>query len=195
MAFSKAVLMLAMLGIVNSQNGYQLPVPSNTYGAPDLRAEESAAVEEQEDPLAVLAALIPGGGVPGENYPILSSVPDTGFKCEEQEFPGYYADVADEAKCQVFHICQFDNRQDSFLCPNGTVFNQQYFVCDWWFNVDCAASGDFVRLNADIGKLIEETGASSRSEVAAPGQLYGAPEVRQDEGTPAPPSGSYSRPQ
>ncbi|XP_064096429.1 uncharacterized protein LOC135208237 [Macrobrachium nipponense] len=195
MVFPKSILILAMLGIVNCQNGYQLPVPSNAYGAPDLRAEESAVVEEQEDPLTVLAALIPGGGVPGEDYPILSSVPDTGFKCEEQEFPGYYADVADEAKCQVFHICQFDGHQDSFLCPNGTVFNQQYFVCDWWFNVDCAASGDFVRLNADIGKVLEETDASSRSEVAAPGQLYTAPEVRQDEGTPAPPSGFYSRPQ
>ena len=20
----------------------------------------------------------------------------------------------------------------SFLCPNGTIFNQQYFVCDWF---------------------------------------------------------------
>jgi len=27
-----------------------------------------------------------------------------------------------------------------FLCPNGTIFNQELFNCDWWFNVDCAAS-------------------------------------------------------
>ena len=20
----------------------------------------------------------------------------------------------------------------------GTLFNQQYFICDWWFNVDCS---------------------------------------------------------
>ena len=26
----------------------------------------------------------------------------------------------------------------SFLCPNGTLFEQQYFICDWWFNVDCS---------------------------------------------------------
>ena len=26
----------------------------------------------------------------------------------------------------------------SFLCPNGTLFQQQYFICDWWFNVDCS---------------------------------------------------------
>ena len=20
----------------------------------------------------------------------------------------------------------------SFLCPNGTIFNQEIFICDWW---------------------------------------------------------------
>ncbi|XP_068233962.1 uncharacterized protein [Palaemon carinicauda] len=195
MAVSVVVMLLAVVGGVHSQYGYELPVPSNIYGAPDQRAEEAVNVELQEDPVAALAALIPGGGVPGEDYPILSSVPDTGFSCEEQEFPGYYADTADDAKCQVFHICQFDGRQDSFLCPNGTIFNQQYFVCDWWFNVDCAATEQFVRLNADIGKVMEaEADASSKSEVAAPGQLYGIPEVR-DEGTPTPPTNYYGRPE
>ena len=32
---------------------------------------------------------------------------------------------------QVFHYCQPDGRMDSFFCPNLTLFNQQYFVCDW----------------------------------------------------------------
>ena len=27
------------------------------------------------------------------------------------------------------------------LCPNGTLYNQQYFICDWWFNVDCSVVG------------------------------------------------------
>ncbi|XP_068233963.1 uncharacterized protein [Palaemon carinicauda] len=198
MAIKALVLIaLAMVGVVKCQVGYELPVPDNAIVAPDLKAEESVVVEEQ-DPVAALAALIPGGGVPGEDYPILSSVPDTGFSCEEQEFPGYYADTADDAKCQVFHICQFDGRQDSFLCPNGTIFNQQYFVCDWWFNVDCSASEQFVRLNADIGKVMEaEADASIKNEVVAPGQLYGVPDV-QDTPTPLPPpttpSNLYSAP-
>ena len=53
----------------------------------------------------------------------------------------------------------------SFLCPNGTLFNQQYFICDWWFNVDCSQvtlvqnnfdektffqAEDFYSLNADV---------------------------------------------
>ena len=25
----------------------------------------------------------------------------------------------------------------TFLCPNGTVFDEDGFMCDWWFNVRC----------------------------------------------------------
>ncbi|XP_068236082.1 eggshell protein 2A-like [Palaemon carinicauda] len=103
------------------------------------------------DPIADLENAIPGGGVPGQDYPILASVPETGFTCEGQ-IPGYYADTDQQAGCQVFHICQDGGQQDSFLCPNGTVFNQQYFVCDWWFNFDCSTAEQFYGLNADIGK-------------------------------------------
>ncbi|EFX69619.1 hypothetical protein DAPPUDRAFT_62084, partial [Daphnia pulex] len=76
-------------------------------------------------------------GVAGEDYPMFPVVPSTAFKCNPNK-PGYYADV--EALCQVFHVCQIDGRHDSFLCPNGTLFNQNYFVCDWWYNVDCSAA-------------------------------------------------------
>ena len=62
---------------------------------------------------------------------------------------GYYADP--EAQCQAFHICGDDGRgglaKYSFLCPNGTVFNQQYFICDWWFNFDCAEAEGLYSLN------------------------------------------------
>ena len=37
---------------------------------------------------------------------------------------------------QAFWVCH-NKQQDGFLCPNGTLFNQRYFTCDWWFNVDC----------------------------------------------------------
>ncbi len=56
-----------------------------------------------------------------------------------QKIPGYYADI--EADCQSFHICGQDPEGAmvayTFLCPNGTIFNQEYFICDWWFNVNC----------------------------------------------------------
>ncbi|KAK8747656.1 hypothetical protein OTU49_016517, partial [Cherax quadricarinatus] len=101
-----------------------------------------------EDPITALANAI--RGEPGVDYPILAYVPDTGFTCSGQ-IPGYYADTALEAGCQVFHICQADGRSDSFLCPNGTIFNQQYFVCDWWYNFDCSTAQQFYGLNAQIG--------------------------------------------
>ncbi|CAL4087959.1 unnamed protein product, partial [Meganyctiphanes norvegica] len=210
--------------------------PSDSYSAPpqqpqgpqgdagygggvNLRGEESqfgppgfgpdAGFGGETDPIAALEANIPGGGIPGEDYPILSSVPDTGFLCEDQEFPGYFADIADEAGCQVFHICQEDFRLDSFLCPNGTIFNQQYFVCDWWFNVDCAASEDFFGLNGEIGigaegGDIQRDGSASNNNYdyqapsgdngfapgagpAAPGDSYGAPAAPADSyGAPGP---------
>ena len=39
----------------------------------------------------------------------------------------------------MFHVCLGSSPSAffSFLCPNGTLFNQQFFTCDWWFNVDC----------------------------------------------------------
>ena len=65
---------------------------------------------------------------------------------------GYYADP--EAECQQFHICAEDGHDGllkySFLCPNGTIFNQQYFICDWWFNVDCSLAEDFYSLNEEV---------------------------------------------
>lgn len=48
---------------------------------------------------------------------------------------GYYADM--ETRCQVWHWCIHSGSKFSFLCPNGTVFNQDLRVCDWFYNVDC----------------------------------------------------------
>ncbi|KAL7648915.1 UNVERIFIED_CONTAM: hypothetical protein RMT77_000850 [Armadillidium vulgare] len=154
--------------------------------------------DEDLDPLAALEKAIPGGGVPGQDYPILAFVPDTGFACIGL---GYYADTNRESGCQVFHICQEDGRLDSFLCPNGTLFNQKYFVCDWWYNVDCSSSAQFYGLNAEIGKVPEKSGYGSngrsneigfgntgsdnlglgdfsnhgRQSIGAPSQAYGVP--------------------
>lgn len=50
----------------------------------------------------------------------------------------------------MFHICQEDNRQDAFLCPVGTVFNQIRFICDWWFNFKCEDTPTFYHLNNDF---------------------------------------------
>ena len=127
-----------------------------------------------DDALAALAANIPG--VPGEDYPIYAEVPESGFACDGQVDGGYYADP--EAECQAFHICTADGAgglaKYSFLCPNGTLFNQNYFICDWWFNFDCSTAEELYSLNDEI--------AAERDALASDGlgtyggqPEYGAP--------------------
>jgi len=110
-------------------------------------------------------------GVPGDDYPIFAEVPETSFLCDGQTEGGYYADP--EAECQVFHICGNDGNggltKYSFLCPNGTLFNQQYFVCDWWFNVDCSLAEQFWSLNEEVAA---ERAANSPAGTA-PGEEAG----------------------
>lgn len=90
--------------------------------------------------------------IPGEpdiDYPILSEIPETSFDCAQQEYPGYYADV--EARCQVFHVCAFNNtRKYDFLCPNGTIFSQEFLVCVWWNQFDCASAPGLFANNANL---------------------------------------------
>src|SRR5699024_3629432 len=43
-----------------------------------------------------------------------------------------------------------NGREHSFLCPNGTIFSQEYLICDWWYNVKCEESPRFYPLNRDV---------------------------------------------
>merc|ERR1711923_524500 len=120
------------------------------YGQPQYGDDLDTAASDASDPLAMLLQSVPG--VPGEDYPIYAEVPETAFSCDGQVDGGYYADP--EAECQAFHICTADGAgglaKYSFLCPNGTLFNQNYFICDWWFNFDCATAEDLYSLNDEI---------------------------------------------
>ena len=62
---------------------------------------------------------------------------------------GYYSDPA--LQCQAFHVCvriaEVELSKYSFLCPNGSLFDQQYFICDFWFNVDCSQAETLYSLN------------------------------------------------
>ena len=154
-----------------------------------------------DDPLAALAANIPG--VPGEDYPIYAEVPESGFSCEGQVDGGYYADP--EAECQAFHICTADGAgglaQYSFLCPNGTLFNQNYFICDWWFNFDCSTAEDLYSLNdanaADAGSGEASGSAPEGTYAAAPPEASGSEasgEVVESSGEEAADEGSGAAP-
>merc|ERR1711970_1161105 len=155
------VLVIFTLATVQFVTGDIVPVYSG--GPPDYSA--SAA----QDAFNALGEAIPGE--PGEDYPIYSEVPETSFTCDGQVEGGYYSDP--EAECQAFHICGGGSAGSlikySFLCPNGTLFNQQYFVCDWWFNVDCSTAEDFYFLNDEIAAERE-----ANSPAGGQGQYGGA---------------------
>merc|ERR1712018_884965 len=171
------------------RRGRQEEAPVDAYAQPAYGEDLDTAASDVADPLAMLQGAIPG--VPGEDYPIYAEVPETGFVCEGQVDGGYYADG--EAECQVFHICTADGAgglaKYSFLCPNGTIFNQNYFICDWWFNFDCAEAEDLYSLNDDIAaERAEIDAAASDAEAsyaappdvdyAPPAEYAAAPEAR-----------------
>ncbi|XP_015585629.1 GATA zinc finger domain-containing protein 14-like [Cephus cinctus] len=85
-------------------------------------------------------------GIPEKDYPNLNKVPETSFTCEGKIAGGYYADV--ETRCQVFHVCNTGGVKSSFLCPGGSIFNQKYFVCDWWYDFECDDATELYYLNA-----------------------------------------------
>lgn len=79
---------------------------------------------------------------------------------------GYYADP--DTECQAFHVCTANGQGGlttySFLCPNGTIFNQGYFICDWWFNFDCSEAEGLYNLNDQVAA---EREAASQPQAAA----------------------------
>jgi len=163
---------------------YEAEAPLETY-ANDLDADASALDEKSADSgLDMLMKSVPG--VPGEDYPILAEAPETEFSCEGQVNGGYYADP--EAECQVFHICSDDGQggmtKYSFLCPNGTIFNQGYFICDWWFNVDCSEAEALAESrNAEVAgarAAVDEAAAAAADLEAAASTGYGAPEAVEE---------------
>lgn len=113
--------------------------PKPVYQEPARPYDSS---EEQENAIP---------GVPGVDYPIYNEIPYTKFECAQVPYrPGMYANP--EAGCQVYHVCnddRFGPRGAEFLCTNGTLFNQETFSCDWWFNVDCSKATSFYDLNKD----------------------------------------------
>ncbi|XP_076258914.1 uncharacterized protein LOC143195545 [Rhynchophorus ferrugineus] len=91
-------------------------------------------------------------GKPGIDYPALSSIPTTSFNCKTQRYKGFFADT--DTNCQVWHYCDLNGGQASFLCPNGTIFSQVALTCDWWYNVKCSATPQLYVLNERLYKYI-----------------------------------------
>ncbi|XP_063382207.1 basic salivary proline-rich protein 1-like [Cydia fagiglandana] len=135
-------------------------------------------------------------GEPDRDYPILTEIPQTSFRCDAQAYPGYYADV--EARCQVFHVCA-NNRTYDFLCPNGTIFSQQVFVCVWWNQFDCNSAPGLYELNANLYQESPRPGSAQQDyapqgpSASYPGSIgpQGPSSPYPGGNTPQGPSSSY----
>ena len=146
--------------------------------------------------------------IPGEDYPIFAFPPDTSFVCDGK-IEGYYADP--EADCQSFQMCvnfgEGDLTKYSLLCPNGrishlqlesfvsrivifagTLFNQQYFICDWWFNVDCSQAEGLYGINDEVAAeaAISGGGGGGGGDYSAPRGGGGGGAQRPQTGYGAP---------
>jgi len=157
---------------------------SQQYGAPDQPeyGGQAQASEQQEDHQGTDWLLKSVPGTPGTDYPILAEVPETKFDCAGQVEGGYYADP--DTECQAFHVCTADGNgglaKNSFLCPNGTIFNQNYFICDWWFNFDCSDAAGLYSLNE---KVAAEREAASQPQAAGSSNLASYASPAQSEYT------------
>ena len=96
--------------------------------------------------------------------------------CETFEFTFIQNDFHFSIQIQVYHVCAL-NKKFSFLCPNGTVFDQKTFVCNWWYNVDCASSPNYYDLNDLIG-VSPNRPLAQASLAEKPRPSYGAPQVQ-----------------
>jgi len=122
-----------------------------------------------QDPLESLRETIPGE--PGSDYPIYAQIPPTSFSCQDKVFGGFYADP--ELDCQVYHVCISEPESEllvpvSFLCPNGTIFNQELFTCEWWFNVDCSMATKFYGNNEGLFADSSSLGGGGSCPAASP---------------------------
>ena len=168
---------------MNGDKLFQNPDPIEnlipTYGedlVPGYSQLDTSQVAAAADAMPVMSGIdmlrmaVPG--TPGEDYPIYPKIPATSFSCEGRIEGGYYADV--EARCQPFHICTADGSGAlspySFLCPNGTLFNQEYFVCEYWFNVDCSKTESLYSLNEGIGDTTSGAASSPVRGFAPPSE-------------------------
>ncbi|XP_047485883.1 nascent polypeptide-associated complex subunit alpha, muscle-specific form-like [Penaeus chinensis] len=146
-------------------------VTGSVYGSPSPTDINDGPIFGEEGP----ESMDPDGDcVRGEafkDYPAFTSVPDTSFECQDR-VPGFYADGEDRVPgvwavfeiCSVWHYCLPDGRQESFLCPIGTLFNQRHFICDWWYNTNCTASQELYHLNDILYERYTESRTSKAPE-------------------------------
>ncbi|XP_039494971.1 mucin-5AC [Drosophila santomea] len=154
-----AIIVLVLLGHTSAESKYRTParILAKQTGATQFEEERFEAhtncnehkhhlkkrASDEDVDYEVYQGVV---GRPGIDFPIYPRIPKTSFSCRSYG-NGYFADM--ETDCQVFHICE-EGRKISFLCPNGTIFQQSELTCDWWFKVNCLGSSGYYAESAEI---------------------------------------------
>ncbi|XP_069998476.1 uncharacterized protein [Penaeus vannamei] len=114
---------------------------------------------------------------------LLGAVPNTSFTCAGRT-AGYYADP--DTGCQVYHMCDTLEKQYSYLCPNYTLFNQKFMVCDHWYMVNCSSATTFYDLNDHIGEVPDKKDGQGAGANAIHDGGEGSPEKDSPRKEPKP---------
>ncbi|OQV17704.1 hypothetical protein BV898_08161 [Hypsibius exemplaris] len=130
------IVLSAVLGVAfgGPANGDQVPKVWDALAK--LRGKDALTAEQIQD-------LYPNA-VPGKDFPNNLAIPQPrAINCGSVQ-PGFHADTSAASDCQIFDRCDVNGNLTSYICPAMTRFNQITLICDWFFNVDCGQSAQFV---------------------------------------------------
>lgn len=131
----------------------------SSRGASESRRKEEEVLDAltAKESMEILQTMILGGK-PGVDFPNYARAPRTKFNCRKMEYGGMFADP--ETGCQAYHVC-YNRRKDTFICPTGTLFNQQIMACDFWYNVNCETATEYYNMNIPLYHPYQGRGAGN----------------------------------
>lgn len=88
---------------INNNNSFcltRIQIKANAAAGGSGQAEHKLWKQQQplQNSKKIFFLISHDAGRPGVDYPILSQFPYTNFYCDEQEYPGFFADM--ETRCQ-----------------------------------------------------------------------------------------------
>ncbi|KAG5889140.1 hypothetical protein JTB14_016246 [Gonioctena quinquepunctata] len=130
--------LVKILDALKKQQKFSKPIVVPDSVSPDYN-EDITNEAEEELPFSV-----------SQRFP--EDTPDGGTPGKPGRYKGFFGDP--DTNCQVWHYCDLNGGQASFLCPNGTIFSQVALTCDWWYNVKCDSTAQLYVLNERLYKYI-----------------------------------------
>ncbi|OQV12594.1 hypothetical protein BV898_13159 [Hypsibius exemplaris] len=171
---SSLIVLAAVLGVAygGAANGDQNPKVWDALAK--LRGKDALTAEQIQD-------LYPNA-VAGKDFPNNLAIPQPRtIDCAGKA--GFYADTSSPSDCQVFDRCDVNGNLTSYICPALTRFNQITLICDYFFNVDCSQSAQFVEYsNARLYAGENAIFLDNQAEVSAGASLPAAATLPKKSG-------------